>query len=148
MKAISKNAIKVYFDATLNKSKVKEAILEAHNSRPKMLQDFKPVLSIDREIKGFGEGVAGFAHGCTQVHIAEWLLVDEAEAKSVVRHEVAHVVQNYQHERCKPHGEEFTSALKIVAPSSWRKDRHWVDNPTIAKARKECKAKPNKILLT
>ena len=148
MKAISKNAIKAYFDATLSKSKVREAVNEAHSSKPKMLQEFQPTLSIDRHFKGFGDGVAGFTHGCTQVHIAEWILADEGEAKGVVRHEVAHLVQFYKDAKCKPHGKEFTSALKIVAPSSWRKDRHWVDNPNIAQARKECKAKPNKIRLT
>ena len=148
MKPISKNAIKGYFDATLNKSKVREAINEVNSSKPKMLQEFKPTISIDKQFKGFGDGVAGFTHGCTQVHIAEWILADEAEAKGVVRHEVAHLVQFYKYDTCKPHGKEFTSALKIVSPTSWRKDRHWRDNPNIAKARKECKAKPNKILLT
>ena len=153
MKAISKNAIKEYFESTLRKSQVVQAITDAHSSGPKMLQDFKPTLYIDRELKGFDADVAGFCQGCTQVHIAEWLLADESQAKGVVRHEVAHILQHYQYIRedwplPQPHGKTFTSALKIVSPTSWRKDRHWQDNPSIEKARKECKTKPNKILLT
>jgi len=154
MKPISKNAIKEYFDKTLKKAKVIDAIEKAGSyTGPKMLQDYMPTIHIDREIKGFPQNVAGYAQGCTQVHIAEWILADESEAKGVVRHEVAHILQHYQCIRDnwplpQPHGKTFTSALKIVAPNTWRKDRHWVDNPNIEKARKECKHKPTKILLT
>ena len=153
MKPISKNAIKEYFDNTLRKPKVVEAIEKANSTGPKMLRDYTPTLHIDRNLKGFTQSVAGYAQGCSQVHIAEWILADESQAKGVVRHEVAHILQHYQNIRenwplSNPHGKTFTSALKIVSPTSWRKDRHWLDNPHIEKARKECKAKPKKILLT
>ena len=108
-----------------------------HAKQAQMLRDYMPDLVIDNTIKGYAGKAAGCTIGVTQVHIAQWILADESEAKGVIRHEVAHLVQHYEHGQCRPHGKEFTKALKIVSPNTWRKDRHWHDNPEIAEARKE-----------
>jgi hypothetical protein len=151
MKPISRTAIKKYFTETLHKESVRNTLEGAkhkHFNSPKMLQDYTPRLQIDNSLKGFPIKVAGFTSGCTEVHIAQWILVCDSEAKAVVRHEVAHLVQHYTHEGCKPHGKEFTEALKIVSPKTWRKDKHWHDSPEVEKARKECVNNPKKIYLT
>ena len=149
MKSISRKGIKKYFLEVLNKDSVVRVINECGKKRnTKMYKDFLPELSIDNTIKGFRAQVAGFTVGVSQVHIAQWILADESEAKGVVRHEVAHLVQHYQAGGGRPHGKEFTKALKLVSPKTWRRDRHWRDNPLIIKARKECETNPNKIHLT
>ena len=101
------------------------------------MDDYIPSCQFDDKITGFHAEVAGFAVGTSGIHIANWILKDESQAKAVVRHEVAHLLQHYEQEDCRPHGKEFTKALKIVSPKTWRKDRYWYDNPEIAKARKE-----------
>mgnify|MGYP003653711896 CR=1 FL=1 len=151
MKPISRTAIKKYFTETLQKESVTNTIRSAdykHHFSPKMLEDYMPRLTIDSKITGFHKRVAGYASGSTEVHIAQWILTNDAEAKAVVRHEVAHLVQHYVNGDTQAHGKEFTSALKVVSPRSWRKDRHWYDSPEVAKARKECEKNPNKIYLT
>jgi len=151
MKPISRTAIKKYFTETLQKENVKNTIEGAnhkHLHAPKMLQDYMPRLQIDNALKGFPINVAGFTSGCTSVHIAQWILACDSEAKAVVRHEVAHLVQHYTNDNSKPHGKEFTIALKIVSPKTWRKDRHWHDSLVVEKARKECEVNPAKIYLT
>ena len=149
MKPISRKGIKKYFLEVLNKDSVVRVINECGKQRnTKMYKDFMPELSIDNTIKGFRTQVAGFTVGVSQVHIAQWILANESEAKGVIRHEVAHLVQHYLNGECQHHGKEFTSALKVVSPRSWRKDRHWHDSPEIAKARKECEKNPTKIYLT
>ena len=151
MKPISRVAIKTYFRDTLSKSAVVDIIEKSHTNHlhaPQMLRDYVPMLTIDNDIKGFKSQAAGFTIGVNSVHLAQWILADESEAKAVVRHEIAHLEQHYVNGDCPPHGKEFTSALKIVSPKTWRKDRHWHDNAQIAEARKECKKKPQNIHLT
>ena len=149
MKPISRKGIKKYFLEVLNKDSVVRVINECGKQRnTKMYKDFMPEIIIDNTIKGFRTQVAGFTVGVSQVHIAQWILADESEAKGVVRHEVAHLVQHYQAEGGRPHGKEFTKALKLVSPKTWRRDKYWHDNPLIINARKECESNPNKIHLT
>jgi hypothetical protein len=151
MKPISRKAIRKYFADVLLKKTVVTEIDDygyRHHNQAKMLQDYMPDLVIDNLIKGYGGRAAGYTMGVTQVHIAQWILADESEAKGVVRHEVAHLVQHYEHGQCRTHGKEFTKALKLVSPTNWRNDRYWHDTPIICKAREECEANPNKIYLT
>ena len=151
MKPISRTAIKKYFTETLQKENVKNTIEGAnhkHRNSPKMLQDYMPTLQIDTALKGFPNTVAGFTSGCTSVHIAQWILASDSEAKGVIRHEVEHLVQHYTNDFSKPHGKEFTSALKIVSPTNWRRDRHWHDSNEVKQARKECVKSPKTIYLT
>jgi len=152
MKPIGRKAIKKYFTDVLHKDTVVDAITQCgHRSNGNMFKDYMPEIVIDNTIRGFKSGEpAGFTVGVTQVHIAQWILADESEAKGVVRHEVAHLVQHYQAggKPSRPHGKEFTQALKLVSPKTWRRDRYWHDNPIILKAREGCESNPNKIFLT
>ena len=151
MKPISRKGIKKYFYDTLCKKSVTLEITKSqhlHENQSQMLRDYLPDLVIDNTLKGYGGKAAGYTIGVTQVHIAQWILADESEAKGVVRHEVAHLVQHYEHGPCRPHGKEFTKALKLVSPTNWRRDKYWHDSPEVAQARKECESNPNKIYLT
>jgi hypothetical protein len=150
MKPISREALRKYYVQVLNKPMVIKAIQKSHKGNkntPKLMEDFIPTCQFHDKIAGFNERVAGYSMGTSGIHIANWILRDSSQAKAVVRHEVAHLVQHYTHKSCKPHGKEFTEALKIVSPTTWRRDRHWQDNPEVAEARKECE-RSNKIHLT
>ncbi len=148
MKPISRESIRNYFQEVLNKPAVQEVIQKSHNAQtPKLMSHFTPTCTFRDTITGYSSKVAGYAVGTSTICIANWILRDSSQAKGVVRHEVAHLLQHYQHKTCKPHGKEFTEALKIVSPKTWRKDRHWEDSREIAEARKECE-RNNKIHLT
>jgi len=150
MKAISREALRKYYLEVLTRPAVTDVIQKAHSSnkgKPKLMDDYVPACKFDDKIAGFTSKVAGFAVGTSAIHVANWILKDESQAKAVVRHEVAHLLQRYEHASCRPHGKEFTKALKIVSPNTWRKDRHWHDSVEIAEARKESEHN-NKIHLT
>ena len=150
MKPISREALRKYYVDVLNKPAVMVAIQKSHirnKDKPKLMDDFIPTCQFHDKITGFNERVAGYSIGTSAIHIASWILRDGSQAKAVVRHEVAHLVQHYTYTDCKPHGKEFTEVLKIVSPITWRKDRHWQDNPEVAEARKECE-RSSKIHLT
>jgi hypothetical protein len=150
MKAISREALRKYYLEVLTRPAVTDVIQKAHSfnrEKPKLMDDYIPVCQFDDKIIGFNSKVAGFAVGTSGIHVANWILKDESQAKAVVRHEVAHLLQRYEHASCRPHGKEFTKALKIVSPNTWRKDRHWHDSVEIAEARKESEHN-NKIHLT
>jgi len=82
-----------------------------------------------------GVRYAGIAHTDMAVDISRWILEDKAEARGTLRHEVAHLLHAYSKQGGSAHGTEFTKALKVVSPSTWRKDRHWHPNANIEKAR-------------
>jgi len=139
MKAISRESLRRYFQETLHKPAVMDTIQKSHgNSKPKLMSDFTPSCQFKDKITGYNVKVAGYALGTGSICIANWILRDSSQAKGVVRHEVAHLLQHYMYDDSKPHGKEFIEALKIVSPKTWRKDRHWYDNREIAEARKEC----------
>jgi hypothetical protein len=153
MKPISREALRQYYTDTLYKPAVLLTIERSHErfyGRPRLMKDFIPSCQFHDTITEFkGESkVAGYAVGTASVHIATWILRDSTQAKGVVRHEIAHLVQRYMYgDSCRPHGKEFIQALKIVSPNNWRKDRHWHDSPEVAEVRKECEH-TNKIHLT
>ena len=139
MKPISRESIRNYFQEVLQKPAVMDAIQKSHNNRkPKLMSDFTPSCTFTNKITGYKVKVAGYALGTSSICIANWILRDSSQAKGVVRHEVAHLLQHYMYEDSKSHGKEFNEALKIVSPKTWRKDKHWYDNRELAEARKEC----------
>ena len=89
---------------------------------------------------------AGMAHSSMSMDIAKWILQDADEAKGVVRHELAHLLHAYSGTGGNAHGKEFRAVLKIVAPRTWRRDRHWHPTPAIEKAR--LKVHPNSKRMT
>jgi len=78
---------------------------------------------------------AGVAHTSVSMDIAKWILQDADEARGVVRHELAHLLHSFSSTGGTPHGKEYRAVLKIIAPKTWRRDRHWHPNPAIEKAR-------------
>ena len=149
MKPISRESIRNYFQEVLQKPAVMDVIEKSHNSRkPKLMSDFTPSCIFKDKITGYKVKVAGYALGTGSICLANWILRDSSQAKAVVRHEVAHLLQHYKYGESKPHGKEFTEALKVVSPKTWRRDKYWHDNPLIINARKECESNPNKIHLT
>jgi len=84
---------------------------------------------------------AGVAHTFVSMEIAKWILQDADEARGVVRHELAHLLHSFAGTGGNSHGKEYRVVLKIIAPKTWRKDRHWHPNVAIEKAR--LKVHPN-----
>ena len=143
-KCISKDALRNYFNDLLEKPRVVEYVKNArllkHNKRkPKFLIDYKPTMMYERiPGKGVLRNAAGVCKGCNDIRIADWILVDRDEARSTVRHELAHALQSYKYGiSVRPHGKEFIEALKAVSPTNWRKDRHYTETSDIVKARTE-----------
>ena len=148
MKPISRESIRNYFQEVLQKPAVMDAIQKSHNSRkPKLMSDFTPSCTFTNKITGYKVKVAGYALGTGSICIANWILRDSSQAKAVVRHEVAHLLQHYMYASSKAHGKEFNEALKIGAPKTWRKDSHWEDSREVAESRKEGEHK-HKVNLT
>ena len=71
------------------------------------------------------------------IELSSWILYDIEEARKVIRHEFAHVVQCYCKYEGGMHGRGFNKALKIVSSTRWRKDKHWDTTPRIDEARKK-----------
>jgi len=88
-----------------------------------------------RVVATAGVRYAGIAHSDMAVDISRWILEDKAEARGTLRHEVAHLLHSYSKVGGGVHGKEFHKVLKVVSPSTWRKDRNWHPNANIEKAR-------------
>ena len=78
-----------------------------------------------------------YSDGDMFIELSSWILHDLEEAKKVVRHEFAHVVQCYCKYSGTVHGRGFNKALKIVSPRRWRLDKNWKTSSKIDKARKK-----------
>jgi len=137
---ISKVALREYYNDVLNKARVIAYINEASKlksniKKPQMLKDYTPVMRYQSTLSG-SRKIAGTCRGVDDIRIADWILVDASEAKTTVRHEIAHALKNYKYGmNGRPHGKEFIEALKVVSPNNWRKDRHYRETPEIVKAR-------------
>ena len=74
------------------------------------------------------------------LEMSSWIMVDINQAKRVVRHEIAHILQFVCDLNVENwHGKGFGTALKIVSPTlykySKRSDRGWHTNTQIEEAR-------------
>ena len=78
------------------------------------------------------------------IEVTKWICADDNEAKSTVRHELAHCIQGYCKLPGSSHGRGFTQALKIVSPKKFRYDRHWHSTDKVEKARSAMKSKYRK----
>jgi len=72
-----------------------------------------------------------------EIELSRWILVDRKQTLSTIRHELAHALTAICELGGAKHGKEFTKALKIVSPRTFRRDRHWYDNDSVFKARKK-----------
>ena len=82
-------------------------------------------------VESCGDSTAGIARGDTSIMVSSWVLYDQNETESTLRHELAHIIVN----RCGlkesvSHGENFKLALQTIAPTTWEKD--WYCTPTPA----------------
>ena len=59
------------------------------------------------------------------IELSEWIIDDEEQVRSILRHELAHYIKEYCRIEALPHSKEYTKVLKIVSPKHFRKDRHW-----------------------
>ena len=71
------------------------------------------------------------------IELSSWILYDIEEARKVIRHEFAHVVQCYCKYEGSMHGRGFNKALKVVSARRWKTDKHWDATPRIDKVRKK-----------
>ena len=93
-----------------------------------------------------GSLVAGQTIGDKLIRLSSWLLVDEEETLSVIRHEASHALKVHSKLAGSSHGSGFTQALKLVAPRTWRKDKYWYPNPEIEDARLKIHTRSKTIL--
>lgn len=89
-----------------------------------------------------GKSIGGRAYSDHSMYLSTWMLADKEEAKSTVRHELAHNIVNYLRRRNElpktsyiSHGREFHQILKKIAPRTWRQDLYWNSTPAITEAR-------------
>ena len=90
-----------------------------------------PKISI---VSSCGPLYAAKTYGHSLIEVSSWLLVDEGETLTTLRHECAHILKNKCRLEGEPHGKSYTEALKIVSPTSWEYDKFWHPNATIEEA--------------
>ena len=132
----TEKALQKYFQELLETPRIKK-YLQDHK------QPVKFVMKVNGEVRcprlriidTAGVRYAGLAHSDMAIDISRWILEDKAEARGTLRHEVAHLLHSYSKQGGGPHGREFNNALKVVSPSTWRRDKYWHPNANIEKAR-------------
>jgi len=129
-------SLRKYFNDLLETPRI-EKYIQAHVQRTSFVMRIKGkvVCPCLRIVATAGVRYAGIAHSDMAVDISRWILEDKAEARGTLRHEVAHLLHSYSKVGGGVHGKEFHKVLKVVSPSTWRKDRNWHPNANIEKAR-------------
>ena len=129
-------ALRKYFNELLETPRIQK-YLQDHRQVTKFVMKNKDGVICPRlrVVATAGVRYAGMAHSDMAIDISRWILEDKAEARGTLRHEVAHLLHSYSKQGGGTHGKEFNSALKVVSPSTWRKDKNWHPNPDIEKAR-------------
>ena len=121
-----------YLDKLLNLPRVAEAL----NAVLKPSPVIKIIVS-----STCGASTAGqtwyYPDGESIIELSSWILYDFEEAKKVIRHEFAHVVQCYCRYEGGMHGRGFNKALKVVSARKWRTDKHWIVTQGIEEARRK-----------
>jgi len=87
-------------------------------------------------VESCGDSTAGIARGDTSILVSSWVLYDQNETESTLRHELAHIIVN----RCGlkesvSHGENFKLALQTIAPTTWEEDWYCTTTPAMRAAR-------------
>ena len=131
---MNQETITNYLQQLLLYPKISEYINQIKETRNDCIK-FDPKMFV---IKSAGATSAGASYGYAYSLISSWILVDPDNACLVIRHELAHLIHAYSGVGGRPHGKEYNAVLKIVSGEGWRKDKHWIPNPVIEKARSEC----------
>ncbi len=93
-----------------------------------------PAITIDNKSKRF----AANAYSFVRISMTKWIMKDQQEARSTIRHELAHNIFYWLRlGRHIPHGKEFKQILRQIAPKTWREDIHWHMTPAISQAREK-----------
>lgn len=93
-----------------------------------------PDITIDKKSKRF----AATAYSFKRISMTKWIMKDLQEARSTIRHELAHNIFYWLREgRYILHGKEFKQILRRIAPKTWRYDMHWNMTPAISQAREK-----------
>ena len=132
----TEKALQKYFQELLETPRIKK-YLQDHKQPVKFIMRVNGEVRCPRLriIDTAGVRYAGLAHSDMAIDISRWILEDKAEARGTLRHEVAHLLHSYSKQGGGPHGREFNNALKVVSPSTWRRDKYWHPNANIEKAR-------------
>ena len=127
MKGITPDALFKYLKQLINTERV-QALLHT----VKRQKIFQPIFKI---VPTCGARWGGMCYGAGTIEVSSWILKDASVAKGVVRHELAHAIQDFLNITGRAHGKEFIQILKSIAPRKWRWDRHWHSTPAIQIAR-------------
>ena len=132
----TEKALQKYFQELLETPRI-EKYLQDHKQSVKFVMRVNGAVMCPRLriINTAGVRYAGLAHSDMAIDISRWILEDKAEARGTLRHEVAHLLHSYSKQGGGSHGREFNNALKVVSPSTWRRDKYWHPNANIEKAR-------------
>ena len=93
-----------------------------------------------------GTLVAALTYGTSLVELSSWILVNDDETKSVLRHEFAHLLKHHCRLSGGAHGKEYVQSLKHVSPKTWRRDKYWYPDTNIEEARLKMHPKSKTIL--
>ena len=127
MKGITPDALFKYLKELLNTERIQTLL-----QKVKRYKIFRPTFKI---VPTCGPRWGGMCYGAGTIEISSWILKDASVAKGVVRHELAHAIQDFLTIDGRSHGKEFIQILKSVSPRKWRRDRHWHSTPAIQIAR-------------
>jgi len=127
MRSITPDALFKYFKELINTERIQALLHKA-----KRYKVFKPIFKI---VPSCGPQYGGMCYGSDTIEVSSWVLKDDNVAKGVVRHELAHAIQDFLNIDGRVHGKEFLKILRVVAPRNWRRDRHWQSTPAIQIAR-------------
>ena len=130
-----------YYHKLVKTPKVQQFILDHTDLGPLGFRDCHPIMVIADKLNAFNH--AGEAYGSYRFKIGKWVLGGETQAKSTVRHELAHCLHAFATKsglediiQCSPcshrggmaHGKEYHAVLKTISPKLWRRD---IQTPTI-----------------
>ena len=135
---VRQTTIEKYLAKVLTTDRVKEFL--QHNDMPNIEL---PAIMI---VPTCGPLIAGQTIGDKLIRLSSWLLVDEEETLSVIRHESSHALKVHSKLAGGSHGSGFIQALKLVSPRTWRNDKHWYPNPEIEDARLRIHTRSKSIL--
>ena len=127
MRGITPDALFKYLRELINTERVQALLHKA-----KRYKIFRPIFKI---VPSCGAQWGGMCYGADTIEVSSWILKDDNVAKGVVRHELAHAIQDFLNIEGRSHGKEFLKILRVVAPRNWRRDRHWRSTPDIQLAR-------------
>ena len=108
MKGITPDALFKYFKELINIERIQILLHKA-----KRYKVFKPIFKI---VPSCGPQWGGMTYGADTIEVSSWILKDAKAAKGVIRHELAHAIQDFLGIEGRPHGKEFIQTLKTISP--------------------------------